>query len=51
MLNDINNKVQRGRIKKYQNNFIFRNKYLFYITNKIKLGTDHNFYVRAFDAP
>ena len=41
MLSDINIEVQRGRIWQYQNNSIFGNKYLFHITNKIKLGTDH----------
>ena len=31
-------------------NIIFLDEYLFYITNKIKLVTDHIFEVRVFEA-
>ena len=44
------NELQRGRLRQYQNNSIFGNKYSFYIINKIKSGKDYIFNVRAFDA-
>ena len=48
MLSGINIEVQSGRIKQYENNYVFRSKYSFYATDKIKLGTDHIFNIRAF---
>ena len=51
-VDNINIEVQCGRLRQYQNNSIFLNKYLFQITNKIKYGTDHIFNIRReFDAP
>ena len=50
MLGDIEVKHDRD-VRQYQNNSIFGNEYLFHITNKIKLGTDHILNVRAFDSP
>ena len=51
MLSDINIKMQRGQKRQYENNTIFINKYLFHIINKLKLGTNHIFYVRVFVVP
>ena len=51
MLSDINIKVQRSCMRQFQNNSISGNKYLIHIPNKRKLGTDHIFNARAFDAP
>ena len=51
MLSDIGIEAHYGRIRQYQNNSIFGNKYLFHIKNKRKFGTDHIFNVLAFNAP